>query len=466
MIDLLLAHGWFLHEDPAEQKAMRPYPPLGMLYVGAYLRQQGFRVAAWDGTFRTRGEFLGAVLAARPAVVGLYANMVTRRHILKMAAAAKRAGCRVVVGGPDPANYADRYLAHGIDAVVVGEGELTLTELMPLLLDGKRDFSGIPGVVWQDSDGEVVRNMPRAQVKDLDSLPNPARDLIDIGAYLDCWKRHHGSSSVNLITARGCPFHCNWCSHAVYGHSHRRRTPEHVADEVQGLLARYRPDQLWYADDVFTIHKKWLLKYADELERRGLRVPFETITREDRLDDEIIATLARMGARRIWVGAESGSQRILDAMQRSTDAERVVEMVRKLEEAGIETGMFLMLGYEGEERADIEASIDMVARARPGVFLTTVSYPIAGTPYAAKVEDRTFEARAWADGSDRDRHIRGRHSMRWFEAANRWMVHEVARRQAVAVGVGSGRDAAKIGWHAAQSALGRLGMRRFDAERT
>ncbi len=465
MTHLLLAHGWFLHDDPAEQKAMRPYPPLGVLYVAGYLRSVGVDVAVWDGTFRLRGDFLDALVQHRPAVVGFYANMVTRKHILRMASMAKRAGAKVVVGGPDPANYADRYLDWGVDAVVVGEGEHTMAELLPAWERGERDLSAIAGLVWRDDAGKTVRNSARAQIRDLDAMPGPARDLIDIDRYLDTWRRHHGASSVNLITARGCPFHCNWCSHAVYGHSHRRRTPGHVADEVQELLARYRPDQIWYADDVFTIHKKWLMRYAEELQSRGIRVPFETITREDRLDDEIIAALASMGAKRIWVGAESGSQRILDAMERSTNAERVVEVVRKLEAAGIETGMFLMLGYEGEQLQDIEASIDMVARAAPGVFLTTVSYPIAGTPYAHQVAERTVPTASWHDGSDRDLAVAGRHSPRWFEAANRWMVHEVAARRARNSGLRTAKDAARLGWAMAQSAAGRAGMRLFERER-
>ncbi len=470
MTDLLLAHGWFLHDDPAEQRAMRPYPPLGLLYVAAHLRDVGVDVAVWDGTFRYRGEFVSALLERRPPVVGFYANMVTRKNILRMAAVARRLGARTVVGGPDPANYVEHYLDADIDAVVLGEGELTMAEALPRLLAAgppgpAPDLHGVAGIAFRDDEGVTIRTTPRAQIKDLDDMPGPARDLIDLDAYLACWKRHHGVSSVNLITARGCPFHCNWCSHAVYGHSHRRRTPAHVADEVEELLQRYRPDQLWFADDVFTIHKKWLQKFAGELERRGVRVPFETITREDRLDDETIDLLAKMGARKIWVGAESGSQRILDAMQRSTDASRVVDVVRKLRAAGIETGMFLMLGYEGEDLADLEASIDMVARAAPDVFLTTVSYPIAGTPYAAQVADRTFATRAWRDGSDRDLTIAGRHSPRWFDAANRWLVHEVAARRARQAGVRSVRDAARLGWSTSQAALGRAAMRWFEAER-
>ena len=187
-------------------------------------------------------------------------------------------------------------------------------------------------------------------IADLDAQPFPDRAAIDQHAYVDVWRKHHGSGSVSLITARGCPFTCTWCSHSVFGYSHRRRSPANVVDEVEHIVATYAPDQLWYADDVFTINHKWLFEYAAEMERRGLRLPFETISREDRLNEEIIQTLARMGCYRLWIGAESGSQRVLDAMKRRTNAERVRSMVHLLQKYGIEVGMFIMLGYDGEER--------------------------------------------------------------------------------------------------------------------
>jgi radical SAM superfamily enzyme YgiQ (UPF0313 family) len=232
--------------------------------------------------------------------------------------------------------------------------------------------------------------------------------------------------SVSLITARGCPYTCTWCSHAVFGYSHRRRSAKNVADEVEHIVQTYAPDLLWYADDVFTINHRWLHEYAAELQRRGLELPFETISREDRLNEEVIRTLARMGCYRLWIGAESGSQKVLDAMQRRTNAERVKAMVHLLQKYGIEVGMFIMLGYEGEDHADLQATVDHLKAAAPDTFLTTVAYPIKGTPYYASVADRVVSHRAWDEGSDRDYTVVGRHSKRYYDFATRWMVGEVA----------------------------------------
>jgi anaerobic magnesium-protoporphyrin IX monomethyl ester cyclase len=204
-----------------------------------------------------------------------------------------------------------------------------------------------------------------------------------------------------------------------------------VVDEVQHIVDTYQPDLLWYADDVFTINHKWLFEYAGQLEQRGLNVPFETISREDRLNEEVVQTLARMGCSRLWIGAESGSQKVLDAMKRRTDAERVKSMVHLLQRYGISVGMFIMLGYEGEERVDIEETVAHLKAAGPDTFLTTVAYPIKGTPYYASVEDRVVAHRAWEDGSDRDYGVLGRHSPRYYRFATRWMVSEVALQRAL-----------------------------------
>jgi radical SAM superfamily enzyme YgiQ (UPF0313 family) len=212
----------------------------------------------------------------------------------------------------------------------------------------------------------------------------------------------------------------------VFGYSHRRRSPVNVVDEVEHIVASYDPDLLWYADDVFTINHKWLYEYSAELERRNLRLPFETISREDRLNEEVIQTLARMGCYRLWIGAESGSQKILDNMKRRTKADRVREMVHLLQKHGIEVGMFIMLGYEGEGRADLQATVDHLKEAGPDTFLTTVAYPIKGTPYYTSVADKVISRRAWEIGSDRDYTVAGRHSPRYYQFATRWMVSEVA----------------------------------------
>ena len=272
----------------------------------------------------------------------------------------------------------------------------------------------------------VVSTAARVRVPDIDSLPFPDREAIDHGLYLDAWKTHHGASSINLITARGCAYKCNWCSHAVYGHSHRRRSPANVADEMQWIIDRYDPDQVWYADDVFTISHPWLASYTAELKRRGIHRPFETITRADRLQNEGAAALLReLGCYRIWIGSESGSQKILDAMQRGVKVEQVRHACRLAHAHGIEVGMFLMWGYEGEEIEDIAATVEHVKQSNPDVFFTTVSYPIKGTGYYDKVRDRVELPIAWAEASDRDFVIAGRRGKDYYKLADAWLRNEV-----------------------------------------
>jgi radical SAM superfamily enzyme YgiQ (UPF0313 family) len=426
-MDILLTHGYFLYEDPHELAVMKPYPPLGLLYISSHLKAKGIATDLFDTTFSRVEELQAHLQRTRPPVVGVYANLMTRTRVLQVIAAAKAAGSHVVVGGPDPANYLHEYLSRGADVIAIGEGEVTLEELVPHLVEhGPNNLGSIQGVVYRGEDGSIVRNAPRTMIADLDAQPFPDRAAIDQQQYVDIWRKHHGQGSVSLITARGCPFTCTWCSHSVFGYSHRRRSPGNVVDEVEHIVATYSPDLLWYADDVFTINHKWLYQYAAELERRSLRLPFETISREDRLNEEVVETLARMGCYRLWVGAESGSQEILDRMKRRTNAERMREMVHLLQKHGIEVGMFIMLGYDGEDRDDLQATVDHLKAAGPDTFLTTVAYPIKGTPYYSTVEDKVIARRAWDQGSDRDYTVAGRHSPRYYQFATRWMVSEVA----------------------------------------
>jgi radical SAM superfamily enzyme YgiQ (UPF0313 family) len=202
-----------------------------------------------------------------------------------------------------------------------------------------------------------------------------------------------------------------------------------VADELELIIEEYKPDLAWYADDVFTIHRGWFFRYSEELKRRDIRIPFETISREDRLKEDIVQTLAEMGCFRIWIGAESGSQKILDSMKRKTKAERVIEMVHLLKQYGIEAGMFIMLGYDGEDMEDLQASVDLLKRSNPDLFLTTVAYPIKGTPYYKDVADRVIALKSWDEGSDRDFTVAGRHSRRFYQHTTRWMVNEVTFHQ-------------------------------------
>ncbi len=425
-MDVLLTHGYFLYEDPKELAIMKPYPPLGILYLAAHLKKKGFAVEVYDTTFGSRRELYEILAGRPPSVIGVYGNLMTRRSVLSIIAAARAAGWTVVLGGPEPAAYADEYLRAGADMVVQGEGELTLEELLTALRgNASQDLRKVPGLIFRDGDGAIVRTTPRALIPNLDAQPWPDREQIRIQDYVRTWREHHGRGSLSLITARGCPYRCQWCSHSTYGNTHRRRSAKDVADEVQWLLDRYHPEMLWIADDVFTIHHGWVLQYVREMKERSLRIPFECITRADRVNPRIADALAELGCFRVWIGSESGSQRILDRMQRGVRLEQVRDALRLCRERGIQTGMFLMWGYEGEEISDIEATIEHVKATVPDVFLTTVSYPIKGTPYFDEVVERLSGPRAWAEITDRDLTVRGRRSREFYSRADQLLKDEV-----------------------------------------
>lgn len=454
-MDVLLTHGYFLQEDEHERKVMKPYPPLGILYLSSHLKAKGFEVGLFDTTFQTREALLAALARDRPPVVGLYCNLMTKLRVLELIQECRRLGATVVVGGPEPPQYAEDFLASGADVVVAGEGEVTMEELLPLLLEGRRDLGSVTGIVYRDGEGVIQRTPPRTFIRQLDDQPFPDREAIDMKRYVDTWRHHHGRGSVSLITARGCPYTCRWCSHSVYGVSHRRRSPENVVAEVEEIVERYQPDMLWYADDVFTIHHSWFFRYASLLKERGLRLPFECISRADRMNEDVIRTLAEMGCFRLWIGSESGSQRVLDAMDRKVKVEAVQQATALLRRYGIETGMFIMLGYEGEEQADLDATVEHLKRSDPDIFLTTVAYPIKGTPYYGEVEDRLIATKDWSTRTERDWIVKGRHSKRYYRFANRWMVGSVAlHRQRKA----PRQDVLALAKAAANAGVGRVGM--------
>jgi radical SAM superfamily enzyme YgiQ (UPF0313 family) len=455
-MDILLAHGYFLYEDPHELKVMKPYPPLGILYISSYLKQQGFGVEVFDSTFSSMEAFEALVVKENPPVVGIYANMMTKRNVLAMARICKIHGAIVILGGPEPPYYAKEYLEHGADIIVKGEGELTLAELLPHLGKyGINQLEVINGIVFRNADGKMIETLPRAFIQDLSTNPWPDREAIDIPHYMQVWKDNHGQSSVSVIHARGCPYTCHWCSHSVYGNTHRRRTPEDAAEELQWIKEHYNPDLIWYADDVFAINHRWFFQYAVELKKRGVKIPFECISRADRLNEEVVKTLSEMGCYRLWNGSESGSQRVLDAMDRKVKVKDVQEKTHLLQKYRIETGMFIMLGYEGENIQDLEETVEHLKISNPDIFLTTVAYPIKGTPYYSEVESRILADKSWTERSDRDLTVAGRYSRQFYSFATRWMVSEVALHKARLQSNASPQRQLKL-W--ANAKLGRVGM--------
>jgi anaerobic magnesium-protoporphyrin IX monomethyl ester cyclase len=426
MSDLVLTHGYFMYEDPKELQIRKPYVPLGILYICSHLRKKGFEVEVFDTTFSQIADLTRYLQTEQPSVLGIYANLMTRKRVVEIIRIAREAGWKTVVGGPEPGAYVQEYLNAGADVVVIGEGEVTMEELLPALRENSRtQLEKIQGIAFLNERGRVCQTTPRPQIPDIDLQPWPARELVDIGRYVQTWREAHGTGSLSFITARGCPYKCRWCSHQVYGMTHRRRKPHGVVDEVEWLLKTYQPDMVWIADDVFTIHHGWLRAYAAEMARRGLKVPFECISRADRLNAEAADLLAELGCFRLWIGSESGSQRILDAMERGVTVEQVQTAIRLCKERGIQTGMFLMWGYEGEELQDIEATIEHVKRTDPDIFFTTVSYPIKGTPYYKRIASSLVQLKPWHLSSDRELVVPGRHSAKFYEFADRLLKEEV-----------------------------------------
>ncbi|HWG58242.1 MAG TPA: radical SAM protein [Candidatus Acidoferrales bacterium] len=424
--DLLLTHGYFFFDDPKEVQIRKPYVPLGILYICSYLRAKGFAVDVFDATFSSKQELIRHLQTEPPSVLGIYTTLGTRRNVVEILRAAREAGWRTVVGGPEPVAYAQEYLGAGAEVLVFGEGEATMAELLPALRSNSTSaLYQVRGIAFLGSEGQLHTTAPRPQLADLDAQPWPARESVDLPRYVRTWREAHGKGSLAFITARGCPYHCQWCSRQVYGQTHRRRSPRAVVDEVEWLLGRYEPDMVWVADDVFTIHHGWLRKYAAEMRNRGLRVPFECISRADRLNDEAVDLLAELGCFRVWIGSESGSQRILDAMQRGVRVEQVQSAVASCQARGIQAGMFLMWGYQGEDLPDIEATIEHVKQSDPDVFLTTVCYPIKGTSYYNNIASSLSSPRPWGESSDRELTIRGRHTRRFYDFADRLLRDEV-----------------------------------------
>lgn len=441
-MNVLFTHGYFLGEDPKEQVIMKPYPPLGLLYLSAWLDRHGVENEVFDTTFSTKEALKNYLLEHRPRIVALYTNLMTKLNVIGIMRFLRSREAfdetLIVLGGPDVTHNAEEYLAAGADLVAIGEGEQTMLEIA-MAVEGREQtgpvglfmrgwsppFGHIAGLAYRLSDGSVVKTAPREKMRDIDRLPFPNRQKINLQQYLDAWKRTHGHSAVSISTQRGCPYTCRWCSTAVYGQSYRRRSPQNVADEIIFLKENYDFDLIWFVDDVFTVSHKWLSEFRDELEKRSLRIQFECITRADRLNDEVIALLKACGCFRVWIGAESGSQRIIDAMDRRVDVGQVRAMIRSAREAGIQAGTFIMLGYPGETEADIRETVEHLKASNPDLFTITVAYPIKGTGLYEEVQATSFAALPWAERTDRDIDFPRTYPRRYYDYAVRWTVNAV-----------------------------------------
>ncbi len=433
---ILLTHGYFLEEDLKEQAIMRPYVPLGILYISSYLEQHGYDNIIFDSTFSSFDQLCKTLIKERPDIVGIYTNLMTKLNVLRLIDLIKEneslRNIQIVLGGPEVRNHAANFLNHGADFIVFGEGEQTMLELMKWLDDKLvMDIQEIQGIAYQDKKGEFHQNRERAKLKNLDELPLPNRPKVNLQLYFDAWKNRHGVSAISINTMRGCPYTCKWCSRAVYGQSYRRRSPKNVVDEMEWIRQNYSVDSIWFVDDVFTISHTWLEEFTNELKMRNLIFPYECITRADRMNEQVISQLRASGCFRVWIGAESGSQKVIDLMDRRVDVRQVQEMIQLAKRHGLQAGTFIMVGYPGETKEDIYATVEHLKKADPDLFTITVAYPIKGTPLYEEVEDRFIADLPWEKSTDRDIDFERTYNRKYYDYAVKMINNEIYLHKAL-----------------------------------
>lgn len=427
---IVLTHGYFLYEDPKEKLIMRPYPPLGILYVSGYLDMHGYDHSVFDTTFSSQEKLRNYLLEERPDYVAFYVNLMTKLNVLNLikyiSNQPELSHTKVILGGPDVRYNAESLLQNGADFLVIGEGEESFLELIQTLEKGPEgDLKSIDGIAYLDAEGRFQQNSERTKIKAINELPVPNRNKIDLHKYLKVWKDYHGQSALSVSTMRGCPYTCKWCSRAVYGLSYRRRSPEKVVDELAELHATYSPDTIWFVDDVFTVSHKWLTLFRDELKKRNLNISYECITRADRMSPEVIDLLKESGCFRVWIGAESGSQKVIDLMDRRVDVNMVRDMIRLSRSKGIQAGTFIMVGYPGETEEDIEETIHHLKSSNPDQFTITVAYPIRGTELFQEVEGLQVADLPWESTTDRDIDFQRTYPRPYYDYAVRRVTNEV-----------------------------------------
>lgn len=434
-MSVFLTHAYYIDEDEKEAVVMKPYVPLGILYVSSYLKENNIATQLFDSTFSSFEQQQQRILDAQPKIIGIYTNLVTKLNVIRLIKWIKSeqalAGCKVILGGPDLRYNTDNYLKTGADFLVIGEGEQTMLDLCQRILNNEH-LESISGIAYT-IDNSTIQTAERTKIKQIDELPLPDRESIDLSQYLQTWKTHHGMSMLSISTQRGCPYTCKWCSTAVYGQSYRRRSAKLVAEEIELLLENYQPDAFWFVDDVFTVSHKWMDSFYEEITSRGLKFKFECITRAERLNEKVLRQLKEIGCSKIWIGAESGSQKIIEEMDRRVDIDLVAKTILQTKEMGISTGTFIMLGYPNETIEDIHNTVAYLKHCNPDDFTITLTYPIKGTPLYDQVSEDITTTHDWFSSTDRDIDFKRAYSRSFYNYAIRYVVNSVKHHQSKSV---------------------------------
>ncbi len=437
-VEVLLTHSYHLYYDRKQAERQQPYPPLGTMYAAALLREAGFSVAIFDTMIDDPDAgFAHALAQHQPRIVVLCEDSFNflskmcltrmREVSLMMREQSVQYDIPIVVHGSDSSDNVRTYLDRGFDAVLLGECEQTLVELLRAILrEGQRGIWKVPGLAYLDrTSREVVFTASRTERSDLDQLSFPARDMLAIDRYSAIWRKHHGRSSTNLVASRGCPFRCNWCAKPIYGHKFLLRSADSVAEEMQLLKFEYGVEHLWFADDIFALNRTWVRDFADAVERRDAVIPFKIQSRADLMSAETVSALKRAGCEEVWMGAESGSQAILDAMDKGLTVASIHRARTRLGGAGIRAAFFLQFGYPGETIKEIEETIALVRNCRPDDIGVSVSYPLPGTTFYQRVAEQLGAKRNWIDSHDLSVMFRAAYTDEFYRSLRNALHYEV-----------------------------------------
>jgi len=430
MSSVLFSHSYFYQMDSKQWETGTPYPPLGTIYAASFLRENGYKVSLFDvGLKESTQEIKGLLETKKPDYFVLYDdgfNYLTKMCLTNMREAAfemiklaKKQGCKVIVSSSDSTDHFTKYLEKGADIVILGEGEITLLEVLKTI-DNNENLDTVKGVCF--TKGEKIINKGRREVlKDLDFLPQAAWDLIDVESYKNAWKSKLHPFALNIATTRGCPYKCNWCAKPIYGNRYNTRSPKRVVEEIEFLSRTYNVNNFWMCDDIFGLKPNWVQEFDNELKHAGLEISYKIQSRADLLlKENNIDSLVSSGLKEVWIGAESGSQGILDAMDKGTTIKQIEDSTKLLQQKGVRVAFFIQYGYLGEKKEDIDKTISLIKRLKPDDIGISVSYPLPGTKFYDIVKDELEGKQNWTDSDELALLFKGTFNQKFYKKLHRF----------------------------------------------
>lgn len=431
---ILISHSYFHKLDSKEAAIHKPYPPLAPLYLAALIKHElNSDVFFHDVMFdQDEGPLVKYINLINPDLVIIYDddfNYLTKMCLENMRNAIFRAikkvevNCTFIAHGSDASDQAEFYLQNGFTYVVHRNAENIMLKIIDLFLKKEEvNITGLESLSY--SEHKKVHKNPLAKDNfPLERLPLPSWDKIDLNPYREMWINYHGYFSINVSTAHGCPFHCNWCAKPLYGRSYKAILPKRIADEFQILKRELQVDHVWITDDIFALKPGWITEFADEIEKRNAVIPYKIQSRADLINPEFSVELARSGCDEVWLGVESGSQKILDAMEKELSVEQTHIATKILKKNGIKVGFFIQYGYPGEEFDDIKMTLALIKACQPDFIGISVSYPLKDTPFYNQVIKMMGEKKNWTDSGDLALMFPGKYPPDFYRALHKFTHH-------------------------------------------